>query len=110
MPTLWHRRLALRSSLLAVVTCIMLLLCLDASRRPDQQLSSRSCVGLVRLYQEHGRWVTSKFIRCRYVPTCSEYSVQAFQKFGFFRGLELTVRRVGSCRRSVPYGTRDPVP
>src|SRR5271157_1142931 len=110
MPTLWRRRLTPQSGLLLVVMCGTLLLCLDASRRPDEQLSSRCCVGLVRLYQEHGRSVSRKLIRCRYIPTCSEYSVQALQKFGFFRGLELTVKRVVSCRGSVPFGTRDPVP
>ena len=44
---------------------------------------------LVHVYQEHGRPLTSKSIRCRYRPTCSGYSVQAFQKFGFLRGFYL---------------------
>jgi uncharacterized protein len=34
---------------------------------------------------------------CRYLPTCSEYSIEAFQKFGFFKGLYLSFKRILSC-------------
>ena len=34
---------------------------------------------------------------CRYLPTCSEYSIEALKKFGFFRGLFMSVRRILSC-------------
>lgn len=110
MSTLQHRRVALRAGLAAVAILAALLLSLDAARPPGEQFSSRCCIGLVHLYQQHGRSLSRKFVRCRYEPTCSEYSVQALQKYGVARGLELTAKRVFSCRRSVPYGTRDPVP
>ena len=34
---------------------------------------------------------------CRYVPTCSDYSVEALKTFGFFKGLILSVKRILSC-------------
>ena len=34
---------------------------------------------------------------CRYLPTCSEYSIEALQKFGFFKGLYLSFKRILSC-------------
>ncbi|MCH4891232.1 membrane protein insertion efficiency factor YidD [Acidaminobacter sp. JC074] len=34
---------------------------------------------------------------CRYAPTCSEYSLQAFEKYGFFKGLYLSVFRILRC-------------
>ncbi|MEG2429243.1 MAG: membrane protein insertion efficiency factor YidD [Oscillospiraceae bacterium] len=34
---------------------------------------------------------------CRFFPTCSEYSRQSFEKFGFFKGLYLTIRRICRC-------------
>ena len=34
---------------------------------------------------------------CRYLPTCSDYSVEALKTFGFFKGLILSVKRILSC-------------
>ena len=34
---------------------------------------------------------------CRYVPTCSEYSIEALQSFGFFKGLLMSIKRILSC-------------
>jgi len=46
---------------------------------------------------------------CRYYPTCSEYAVQAINKFGIIRGGYLAIRRIVSCN---PFGGSgyDPVP
>lgn len=38
---------------------------------------------------------------CRYQPTCSQYAIDALNKYGFMRGLILSVRRIGRCH---PYG------
>ena len=37
---------------------------------------------------------------CRFLPTCSEYSKQAFLKYGFIKGLQLTLNRILRCRPS----------
>ena len=34
---------------------------------------------------------------CRFYPTCSEYSRQAFIKYGFFKGIFLTLIRLSKC-------------
>ncbi len=34
---------------------------------------------------------------CRYLPTCSEYSIEALSKFGLIKGLYLSSKRVLSC-------------
>ncbi len=34
---------------------------------------------------------------CRYLPTCSEYSIEAFKTFGFFKGLLISLKRILSC-------------
>ena len=34
---------------------------------------------------------------CRYLPTCSEYSIEALKTFGFFKGLYLSLKRILSC-------------
>ena len=34
---------------------------------------------------------------CRYLPTCSEYSIDALREFGFFKGLFVSIKRILSC-------------
>ena len=45
---------------------------------------------------------------CRYLPTCSEYSIDALKTYGFSKGLLLSVKRIMSCH---PWGNSgfDPV-
>lgn len=46
---------------------------------------------------------------CRYVPTCSSYTIEALQKHGPIKGLWLSIKRISSCH---PWGGHgyDPVP
>ena len=34
---------------------------------------------------------------CRYLPTCSEYSIEALKTFGFFKGILISIKRILSC-------------
>ena len=45
---------------------------------------------------------------CRYLPTCSEYSIEALRTYGFSKGLMLSFKRILSCH---PWGNSgfDPV-
>ena len=45
---------------------------------------------------------------CRYLPTCSEYSIEALKTYGFFKGLFLSIKRILSCHPWVQGGF-DPV-
>ncbi|MEQ8660801.1 MAG: membrane protein insertion efficiency factor YidD [Gammaproteobacteria bacterium] len=64
-------------------------------------------IGLVHLY----RLVISPLLapRCRYLPTCSEYALEALREHGAWRGGLLGARRVLRCH---PWGGsgHDPVP
>ncbi len=46
---------------------------------------------------------------CRFTPTCSQYAIEAIRKYGPFKGLYLSVRRILRCH---PWGGSgyDPVP
>lgn len=62
---------------------------------------------LIRIYQiTLSPWLGNA---CRYTPTCSNYGIQALEKYGAFKGGWLTVKRVLSCN---PWGGSgyDPVP
>lgn len=45
---------------------------------------------------------------CRFVPTCSEYALQAIEKYGIIRGGILAVRRILRCHPFHP-GGYDPI-
>tara|TARA_B100001758_G_C18016883_1_gene405992 strand:- start:47 stop:295 length:249 start_codon:yes stop_codon:yes gene_type:complete len=34
---------------------------------------------------------------CRYLPTCSEYSIEALKTYGFFKGSFISLKRILSC-------------
>ena len=34
---------------------------------------------------------------CRYLPTWSEYSIDALKEYGFFKGLYMSIKRILSC-------------
>ncbi|MBR6569116.1 MAG: membrane protein insertion efficiency factor YidD [Clostridia bacterium] len=46
---------------------------------------------------------------CRFIPTCSEYAMQAIEKYGACKGTWLALRRVLRCHPFHP-GGYDPVP
>lgn len=46
---------------------------------------------------------------CRYIPTCSQYALEALQKYGPFKGSYLAVRRILRCNH-FHKGGYDPVP
>ena len=73
---------------------------------PTRPTSTRALLSLVRAYQlaRSGRPTG-----CRYLPSCSEYAVEAIDRHGAGRGTWLAVRRLSRCG---PWGGHgiDPVP
>ena len=60
---------------------------------------SWALIQIVHLY----RLTLGRFMggQCRFVPTCSQYAIDAIRKHGALRGSWLAVRRVGRCH---PWG------
>lgn len=95
---------------LAAILLVGILFVADALRPPQSQVSVRLFAASVDGYHRYLHPLTARYIRCRYTPTCSRYSVEAVRKYGIAKGGWMSVRRIASCRSSVPMGTVDPVP
>jgi hypothetical protein len=64
-------------------------------------------IGLIRGYQLLiSSWLPP---RCRFTPSCSQYAISAFSKYGIIRGFCLTIKRLLRCH---PWGSSgfDPLP
>ncbi len=64
-------------------------------------------VGMIRFYQRRISPLTGP--TCRFHPTCSQYTLQAVQKYGAVKGSWLGIRRIFRCHPFHP-GGYDPVP
>lgn len=68
---------------------------------------SRIILWFIRLYQ----LAISPHLapRCRFLPTCSEYAIDAIKKYGAVKGGYLSIKRICRCH---PFGGSDfdPVP
>lgn len=64
-------------------------------------------LALIRFY----RYAISPFLghRCRFFPSCSEYTIEAVEKYGALKGAHLGLKRLSRCH---PWNTGgfDPVP
>ena len=55
-------------------------------------------IKLINLYQNHiSLWLESKNIKCKYYPTCSEYTKQAIEKYGVIKGSFIGMVRILKC-------------
>lgn len=68
-------------------------------------------IGILKLYKKFTSPVLERIFgkACRFTPTCSEYTIEALEKFGVVHGLSLGIRRFLKCH---PWGGSgyDPVP
>jgi putative membrane protein insertion efficiency factor len=83
---------------------VSLVVDVSAAAAPGRMV--RAMTGAIRGYQ------LARFGRptgCRYLPSCSEYAVEALERHGALRGGALTARRLARC---TPWGGHgvDPVP
>lgn len=70
-------------------------------------MMKRLLIVLIRFYR---RSISPlKSTKCPYHPTCSEYGLEAVEKFGAFRGSFLALWRIVRCN-PFSHGGYDPVP
>jgi len=52
-------------------------------------------IGLIKVY----KLIISPYLgpSCRYLPTCSEYSIEALKTYGLLKGSFMSLKRILSC-------------
>ena len=65
-------------------------------------------VSLINFYRKYLSCL-KKYNNCRYIPTCSQYAIEAIEKYGALKGTFLACKRILRCN---PFskGGIDPVP
>ena len=67
-------------------------------------------IALIRFYQKHISPLSAPC--CRFIPTCSQYAIEALEKHGAGKGSWLALKRVLKCHpfHKRDYDFYDPVP
>ena len=67
-------------------------------------------IGLVKFYRSHISPHTPP--SCRFIPTCSQYALEALEKYGALKGTWLALKRLSRCHpfHRGEHDFYDPVP
>ena len=67
-------------------------------------------MAMIRFYQKNISPLSKPC--CRFVPTCSQYALEAIEKYGAAKGTWLAVKRLSKCHpfHRAGYDFYDPVP
>ena len=79
---------------------------IENSQQPARSVTSSVLKALINVYRAVS--VNSR-PACRFVPSCSQYAVEALDRYGARKALPLVLRRLARCRPRGPFGF-DPVP
>ena len=68
----------------------------------------KAMITMIGFYQKYLSGL-KRYSHCKYTPTCSQYAVEAIEKYGPLKGLGLAIWRILRCN---PFskGGYDPVP
>ena len=59
------------------------------------KILSNILIGLIKIY----KMIISPYLTpsCRYLPTCSEYTIECLRTFGLIRGISKSIKRILTC-------------
>lgn len=65
----------------------------------------KASIFLIKLYQ---KMPLSSHFNCKFIPTCSNYAIEALEVHGFIKGWYLSIKRILRCN-PFSHGGYDPV-
>ncbi|NLO81989.1 MAG: membrane protein insertion efficiency factor YidD [Clostridiales bacterium] len=72
------------------------------SGNDEKRLLTRIIIGIIKLYQ---RFISPALPgSCRFYPTCSQYTIQALERYGVLKGLSMGIKRILKCHPFHPGG------
>ena len=88
------------------ICCIILMLgilvfIIDITKPPQKQLSVKLTIQTIQIYKQNISPILQGKVKCVYQISCSDYAVMAIEKYGFVKGLYLSIGRITHCRQSV---------
>ena len=58
----------------------------------------RIMINLIKFYQQNiSIFFEKKGVKCKFYPTCSNYAIQAIEKYGSLKGSFLAIKRIFRC-------------
>lgn len=55
-------------------------------------------INIIKFYKKYiSIFLEKNGVKCKFYPTCSEYAIQALEKYGFLKGMFLTIKRFLKC-------------
>jgi hypothetical protein len=74
---------------------------------PELETMKKCLIAVIKFYQKY--LSPLKRTKCPYIPTCSQYGLEAIEKYGALRGSILALWRIIRCN-PLSKGGYDPVP
>lgn len=64
---------------------------------------NKTLANIIRVYKKIVSPVFEKIFgkTCRFTPTCSEFTIEALERFGTIKGLSMSIKRIVRCN---PWG------
>lgn len=80
---------------------------MSEAKEIEAPVASRFAIRFIQVYQ--GQVGPNLGVKCRFEPSCSEYALQAYGKFGFFKATRKTISRLSRCRKGYKGPRADPL-
>lgn len=82
-----------------ILAAFCLILAIDWFLPPRRQVLAHAAIQSIYVYQATFGRVIAKYhlAQCKFTPTCSNYGILAYKKYGTFKGTYLTARRLARC-------------